>query len=125
VSPTFDTLGHHDQGLFFFLTDAELAGARDFRDSVIARIPRPPASYFEMFEKALERRKSEDAAELMATIRAQFEPEPTPYRRHQDVGMRYWLPDDVTWWARLIVSVLPRALAQMDAWSVEISPDNG
>lgn len=122
-SPTFDTLDRRDQGLFFFLTDAELAGARDFRDSVVARIPRPPTSYFEMFEKELERRKSEDAAGLMATIRAQFEPEPTPYRRHQDVGMRYWLPDDVTWWARLIASALPRPLAQMDAWSAEISPD--
>ena len=120
-SPVFDTGGRHDEGLFFFLTDAELAGARDFRDSVVARIPRPPAAYFEMFEKELERRKSEDAAGLMATIRAQFEPEPTPYQRHQDVGMRYWLPSDVTWWATLIASVLPRALAQMDAWSAEIA----
>src|SRR5688572_26566016 len=41
-SPTFDTLGSHDEGLFFFLTEAELAGARDFRDAVVARIPRPP-----------------------------------------------------------------------------------
>ena len=121
-SPTFDTLDRRDQGLFFFLTDAELAGARDFRDSVVARIPRPPASYFEMFEKELERRTSEDAAGLLATIRAQFEPDPTPYRRHQDVGMRYWHPNDVTWWATLIKSVVPRAVAQMDAWSAEISP---
>ena len=116
-TPTYDTPGRHDQGLFFFLTDAELAGARDFRDSVVARIPRPPASYFAMFEAELERRNSSDAEGLMATIRAQFEPESTPYRRHQDVGMRYWLPEDVTWWARLIVSVLPRAIEQMDAWT--------
>lgn len=118
-SPTFDTLGRHDERLFFFLTDAELAGARDFRDAVVARIPRPPASYFETFQAECDRRNPANAAGLMAAIRAQFEPEPTPYRRHQDVGMRYWLPTDVTWWARLIASVLPRAIEQMDSWSGE------
>ena len=121
ASPTFDTLGRHDERLFFFLTDAELAGARDFRDAVVARIPRPPASYFETFQAECERRNPENAAGLMAAIRAQYEPEPIPYRRHQDVGMRYWLPTDVTWWATLIRSVLPRALDQMDAWSAEVS----
>ena len=122
-SPTYDTLGRHDEGLFFFLTDAELAGARDYRDAVVARIPRPPASYFEMFQAELDRRGSDDPSGLMAAIRAQFEPEPTPYRRHQHVGMRYWLPTDVTWWATLIASVLPRAIEQMDAWSAELSRD--
>ena len=118
-SPTFDTGGRHDEGLFFFLTDAELAGAHDFRDSVVARIPRPPPAYFETFEKHLERRTSGSASEMLAAIRAQFEPDPIPYRRHHDVGMRYWLPTDVTWWATLIASVLPRAIEQMDAWSAE------
>ena len=116
-SPTFDTPGRHDERLFFFLTDAELAGARDFRDAVVARIPRPPASYFEMFQAECERRNPENAAARMTTIRAQFEPEPIPYRRHQDVGMHYWLPTDVTWWATLITSVLPRAIEQMNSWS--------
>ena len=120
-SPTFDTLGRHDERLFFFLTDAELAGARDFRDAVVARIPRPPAAYFEMFQAECDRRNPENAAGLMAAIRAQFEPEPIPYRRHQDVGMRYWLPTDVTWWATLITSVLPRAIEQMDSWSAEVA----
>jgi hypothetical protein len=120
-SPTYDVLGRHDQRLFFFLTEAELAGARDFRNAVVARIPQPPASYFEVFQAQLDRRNPETAAAMMAAIRAQFEPDPTPYRRHQDVGMRYWLPTDVTWWATLIVSVLPRALEQMDAWSAELA----
>jgi hypothetical protein len=118
-SPTFDTLGRHDERLFFFLTDAELAGARDFRDAVVARIPRPPASYFETFQAECDRRNPANAAGIMAAIRAQFEPETIPYRRHQDVGMRYWLPTDVTRWARLIASVLPRAIEQMDSWSGE------
>jgi hypothetical protein len=120
-SPTFDTLGRHDERLFFFLTDAELAGARDFRDAVVARIPRPPAAYFETFQAECDRRNPENAAGLMAAIRAPFEPEPIPYRRHQDVGMRYWLPTDVTWWATLIVSVLPRAIEQMDTWSSKLA----
>jgi hypothetical protein len=120
-SPTYDTGGHRDEGLFFFLTDAELAGARDFRDSVVARIPRPPAAYFDAFEKQLERRTPADAEAMLAAIRAQFEPEPIPYRRHQDVGMRYWLPTDVTWWATLIESILPRAIERMDSWSGEIA----
>ena len=118
ASPTFDTLGRHDEGLFFFLTEAELAGARDFRDSVVARIPRPPRSYFETLQAQYEK-YAEDAEGLMATIQAQFEPEPVPYRRHQEVGMRYWLRSDVTWWATLIASVLPRALVTMESWSAE------
>jgi hypothetical protein len=120
-SPTFDTLGRHDERLFFFLTDAELAGARDFRDAIVARIPRPPASYFETFQAECDRRNPENAAGIMAAIRAQFEPEPIPYRRHQDVGMRYWLPTDVIWWATLIASVLPRAIEQMDSWSADVA----
>ena len=106
-SPAFDTLSRHDERLFFFLTEAELAGARDFRDSVVARIPRPPASYFEMFQAECDKRDPESAAGLMTAVRAQFEPEPTPYRRHQDVGMRYWLPSDVIWWARLMRRSFP------------------
>ena len=121
ASPTFDTLARHDERLFFFLTDAELAGARDFRDAVVARIPRPPASYFAAFQAECDRRDPESAAGLMTAIRAQFESEPIPYRRHQDVGMRYWLPTDVTWWATLIRSVLPRAIEQMDSWSAELA----
>jgi hypothetical protein len=121
ASPTFDTLSRHDERLFFFLTDVELAGARDFRDAVVARIPRPPASYFESFQAELEKRSPESAAGLMAAIQAQFEPDPIPYRRHQDVGMRYWLRTDITWWATLIRTVLPRALEQMDSWSAELA----
>ena len=100
-SPTFDRSVVTRR--IVFLTDAELDGARDFRDLVVARIPHPPASYFEMFQAECEKRTPEDAAAMMATIRGQFEPEPIPYRRHQEVGMRYWLPTDVTWWATLIV----------------------
>jgi len=118
-SPTFDTLGRHDQTLFFFLTDAELAGAQDFRDSVVARIPRPPLSYFETLQAHIE--KYEDGEGMMAAIRSEFEPEASPYGRNHDVGMKYWLPTDVTWWATLIASVLPRAIEQMDSWSAEIA----
>ena len=91
-SPTFDTLGRHDQSLFFFLTDAELAGARDFRDAVVARIPRPPASYFETFQAECDRRNPENAAGIMAAIRGQFEPEPI-HRLHQTSGCGLASPD--------------------------------
>ena len=118
-SPEFDTFGGHSQSLFFFLTEAELAGAQDFRDSVVARIPRPPLSYFETLQAHFE--KFEDGEGMMAAVRAEFEPEAFPYRRKHDVGMKYWLPTDVIWWATLIASVLPRAIEQMDSWSAEIA----
>jgi len=120
-SPTFDTFGGHSQSLFFFLTEAELAGAQDFRDSVVARIPRPPLSYFETLQAHFEKHCAEDAEGIMATLRAEFEPEAFPYGRNHDVGMKYWLPTDVIWWATLIASVLPRAIEQMDSWSAEIA----
>jgi hypothetical protein len=118
-APACDTAGRHDQHLFFFLTDAELAGARDFRNSVVARIPRPPAAYFQQLQTACDKLSPTAAAEIMAGIRMQFEPDAIPYRRHQETGLRYWMASDVAWWATLIVSVLPRALEQMDAWSAE------
>jgi len=121
-SAIFDGGSRYDEGLFFFLSDAELAGARDFRDAVVARIPRPPASYFDALETQLAKSNPANAAATMAAVRGQFEPDPIPYRRRQEVGMRYWLPADVTWWARLIASVHPRALDQMDSWSAEVAP---
>jgi hypothetical protein len=113
---TYDVGGRHE-GLFYFLSDTELEGARDFRDSVVRRIPRPPESYFEMLREQFARYP--DGSEMVAALRAQFEPEPIPYRRNQDAGMRYWLPTDVQWWGRLIASTFPRILAEMTKWSID------
>jgi hypothetical protein len=51
ASPTsFDVDSLQEERLNFFLTDAELVRAREYRDAVVARIPRPPESYFENLE---------------------------------------------------------------------------
>lgn len=118
-SPILGFLVPCDEGLNFFLTDEELARARDYRDAVVGRIPKPPDSYFETLQAGFSKSMpAESAANLVATVRGYFEPEPLPYRRHQVFGLRYWQPSDVAGWAALILSVLPRAIEQMQSWSL-------
>lgn len=117
-SPELGILGPHDESLNFFLTDAELAWARSYRDEVVERIPKPPESYFEALEAGFSKSISaESAAQLVETVRGYFQPEPIPYRRHQAFTLRYWQPGDITGWATLIASALPRALVVMQSWS--------
>jgi hypothetical protein len=114
-SPDPEDPARRDERLNYFLTDAELIQAREYRDALVARIPRPPESYFQTLQEQFARTAS-DAAGLVATIRAQFEPESLPYRRHQDFGLRYWAAADVQGWALFIGSVLPRAIKEMESW---------
>ncbi len=116
ASPDVDAIDRRAERLNFFLTDSELVRAREYRDEVVARIPKPPDSYFEALEAAFAK-SADSASSLVMTVREYFEPEPMPYRRNQDFYLRYWKPDDVTGWARLIESVLPRALEQMNSWA--------
>src|SRR3989441_10310375 len=114
--------GHRrHERLNFFLTDEELETARGFRDAIVARIPPPPAAYFETLEAHCSKHSS-NAAGMMAVVRSQFEPEPIPYRRHQDFSLRYWQPQDVQGWAAFITAVLPRATTDMASWTVEEGP---
>ena len=114
-SPDVDAVDSREERLNYFLTDSELVRARDYRDEVVARIPKPPESYFEALEAAFAK-TADSASSLVMTVRGYFEPEPMPYRRHQDFALRYWQPEDVKGWASLIGSVLPRALEQMISW---------
>ena len=117
-SPELGIMGPHDERLNFFLTDEELVWARNYRDEVVARIPKPPESYFDTLEAGFGKSvPAESAARLVETVRGYFEPEPIPYRRHQDFALRYWQPSDITGWASLIATVLPRALVVMQSWS--------
>jgi hypothetical protein len=115
-SPDPESVDRREERLNYFLTDSELVRAREYRDQVVARIPKPPESYFEALEAAFAK-SAESASSLVMTVRGYFEPEPMPYRRHQDFGLRYWQPEDVKGWASLIEPVLPRALEQMESWS--------
>lgn len=119
VSDSSDVEGvvRRDERLNYFLTDSELVFARDYQDKVIAGIPKPPESYFETL-LAQWSKHAESAAELVETVRGYFEPTPLPYQRHQDFALRYWLAGDVTGWATLIASVLPRAVREMETWSL-------
>jgi hypothetical protein len=101
--------------LNFFLSDDELERARRLRDCVVARIPIPPHAYFQALEQGF-RKASPDPESLVATIRSSFEPERWPYRRTQDLKLRYWQPRDVAEWAEFMRPVLPRALEEMDTW---------
>ncbi len=117
-SPGLGNLGPNDESLNFFLTDAELAWARNYRDEVVERIPKPPESYFEALEAGFSKSiPAESAAQLVQTVRDYFEPEPIPYRRNQTMGLRYWQPGDVAGWATLIATVLPRAIGVMQSWA--------
>ena len=102
-----------------FLTDIELARARKYRDEVVARIPRPPESYFRTLQAGFEKVVGpESAVGLLRTVRQRFEPEPMPYRRNQDFRLRYWEPRDVAGWAEFIEAALPRALEEMESWTL-------
>ncbi|MDP9278090.1 MAG: hypothetical protein M3P00_01580 [Gemmatimonadota bacterium] len=110
-----------DERLNYFLTDAELVFARDFRDAIVGRIPKPPESYFETLQ-AQWGKYAASAAELAETVRSEFEPETMPYRRNHDFTLRYWQARDVRGWAALVESVLPRAVDQMQSWSLPPYP---
>jgi len=103
--------------LNFFMTDEELESARRLRDAIVARIPIPPRSYFELLEQGF--RQVSDADALIATVRSAFEPERLPYRRNHDLKLRYRQPRDVGDWAEFMRPILPRALEEMDTWVPE------
>ena len=123
VSESSDVEGgaRRDERLNYFLTDAELASAQEFRNKIVERIPKPPESYFENLETEFGK-YAESAKDLVATVRGYFEPESIPYRRTGDFALRYWEPVDVRGWAALVESVLPRAIEEMQSWSL---PDYG
>jgi hypothetical protein len=116
-SPDVEGRARRDERLNYFLTDAELESARDYQDKVIEGIPKPPESYFETLQTQWSKH-AESATELVETVRNYFEPTPFPYQRHQDFALRYWQRSDVIGWAALIASVLPRAVGEMETWSL-------
>ena len=117
-SADVDAVDRREERLNYFLTEPELVRAREYRDAVVERIPKPPESYFQNLEAGFAKSvPAESASRLVTTIRGYFEPEPLPYRSNQDFALRYWQPEDVRGWAAFIASVLPRALEQMQSWS--------
>jgi hypothetical protein len=114
-----ESVVRREERLNFFMTDAELISAREYQDGIIARIPKPPESYFQTLDAGFRRSVSaESAASLIATVRGYFDPEPAPFQRHQDFALRYWREEDVAGWAPIIQSVIPRAVAQMESWTL-------
>ena len=105
-----------EERLNFFLTDAELEEARAYHNEVVARAPAPAEEYFAALEQAFA--ASPDRAAILGSVRAMFEPDPTPWRRHQDISLSYWRAEDVAGWARFILRVLPRAVDEMGRWVV-------
>lgn len=116
-SPDVEDGARREERLNYFLTDPELVSARDYQDKVIEGIPKPPESYFETLQAQFSKH-AELPTELVETVRNYFEPTPLPYRRHQDFALRYWEPSDVRGWAALVESVLPRAIEEMQSWSL-------
>ena len=108
-----------DERLNFFLTDSELERARALQDEIVKRIPRPPDSYFDELEAGFTKSVGpESAATLIQTVRSQFEPQPHPFRRNQDFGLRFWRRGDVEGWAAFIAPLLHRAILQMQSWEL-------
>lgn len=115
-SPEVEGGAYRQERLNYFLTDAELVAAQKLRDEIVERIPRPPESYFEDLEMQFS--KYAESAELVETVRSNFEPESIPYRRNGDFALRYWQHKDVRGWAAMLESVLPRAIDDMQSWSL-------
>ena len=114
AAPEPEQPDRREERLNYFLTDVELEEARALRDRIVARIPRPPESYFAQFEA--QARRYPDGAAMLDAMRAQFEPAHFPYRRLQDFSLRYFQPGDLAEWAAFIVPVLPRAAEAMTQW---------
>lgn len=120
VSETPDPEGvnRRDERINHFLSDIELARARQLRNDIVERIPKPPPMYFENLRAAFAKAGVESANSLIKTVFDRFAPETAPYRRNQDFRLRYWKPNDVAEWAGFIEAVIPRALEEMESWSL-------
>jgi hypothetical protein len=118
ATPDHEGVERRDERLNFFLTDDELDIARHLNNAIVARIPRPPESYFQMMEEAARRSSPELGASIRGALLLSFQPAPMPYQRHQDFSLRYWQPRDIAEWIDFIRPVLPGAIEQMRAWSV-------
>jgi hypothetical protein len=119
ISPDPEDPERREERLNFFLSDIELRRALNLQNGIIARIPKPPESYFQGLQAGFSKStSSESAASLVKTIRGYFEPESEPFRRTADFSLRYWRPDDVVSWTQLIASVIPRALEEMQVWTI-------
>jgi hypothetical protein len=122
-TPDPEARARREERLNFFLTDIELARARKYGDEIVQRIPKPPVSYFDTLEQEFSRLVgAESAKSLLETVQARYEPESMPYRRNGDFRLRYWEPGDVRGWATFIVAVLPRAIEEMESWSLPEYP---
>ena len=119
ATPDVESVSRREERLNYFLTDAELHSARQYQNAIVARIPKPPESYFETLQAGFAKSVSaESAANLIMTVRGYFAAESTPYVRHRDFALRYWQVGDVELWAGLIASVIPRAIEQMQSWAL-------
>ena len=119
MSPDPEDPERREARLNFFLSDIELQRARKYQNEIVARIPKPPESYFPSLQNGFSKSVgSESAASLIKTVRGYFEPEREPFRRMQDFGLRYWQPEDVIGWAQFIASVIPRALDDVQTWTI-------
>lgn len=108
-STDFEAPSARSDRLNNFMTDDELERALAYRNEIVARIPKPPGSYFEMLRTGFAKSVSDSSASnLVQTLRDDFEPEHHPYRAHQDFALRYWLPTDVAGWVPFISAVIPR-----------------
>ena len=108
-----------DERLQYFLSDIELARARQFRNEIVERIPRPSPLYFEDLRAGWAKIVgSESAKQLIQTVFDEFAQETIPYRRNQDFSLRYWEQSDIAGWATFIAAVIPRALEEMESWSL-------
>ena len=116
-SPDVEAADRREERLPYFLTPGELVAAREYQDKIVERIPKPPESYFENLYAEFSKH-AESAADLVETVRSQFEPEPLAFSRNWGFSMRYWEPVDVRGWATLIESVVPRAIEEMQVWSL-------
>jgi len=89
-----------------FLTDEELERLRKAQNTVIPKLMLPPREHVHALRAAMA--TFPDAEAMLDAYLSGFTPVEDPYRRNQDVSLRYWDADDVAMWASFMLPLLPR-----------------
>jgi hypothetical protein len=95
------------------LTIAELEEARHRQNRVVSKLTKPPPDHDTL-------RIAPNVAEWYC---AKFQPVSEPYRRTDDVWLRYKDEEDVRMWAQFLLRVLPAARERFLRWAA-MQPDD-
>jgi hypothetical protein len=109
--PEDTAMRDYEEAFQYFLTDEELDQARLVQDEVIASLPVPSESYFTVVAGQFRR---EQAEQIVATLRQNFQPVALPYRWNVDFFLRYHRGEHVRRWCNFLLPLLPRIVQRTE-----------